>query len=58
VRTAGKCAWLAGLYVAAGVPFGFLTEALPARLRFAGVPLGDIASIAFWTGLPWTFKFA
>jgi PAT family beta-lactamase induction signal transducer AmpG len=58
VRTAGKCAWLAGLYVAAGVPFGFLTEALPARLRFAGVPLGDIASVAFWTGLPWTFKFA
>jgi PAT family beta-lactamase induction signal transducer AmpG len=40
------------------VPFGFLTEALPARLRFAKVPLGDIADLAFWTGLPWTFKFA
>lgn len=58
MRIAGKCAWLAGLYVAAGVPYGFLTEALPARLRFQDAPLDDIARIAFWTGLPWTFKFA
>lgn len=49
--------WLLGsLYVAQGLPFGFFTQALPIRMREAGVGLTAIGFSSL-LALPWAFKF-
>jgi len=51
-----KLAWVAGLYVASGLPFGLLTELLPVYFRTRGVSLADIGLLSL-ASLPYTFKF-
>ena len=48
---------LCGLYVAQGIPFGFVTIALVAHLADRGVSTADIGAVIAMTSLPWTFKF-
>lgn len=48
---------LCGLYVAQGIPFGFVTIALVACLADRGVSTSDIGAVIAMTSLPWTFKF-
>jgi len=48
---------LCGLYVAQGIPFGFVTIALVAWLADRGVGTGEIGAVIAMTSLPWTFKF-
>jgi len=48
---------LCGLYVAQGIPFGFVTITLVAYLADRGVSTADIGAVVAMTSLPWTFKF-
>ncbi len=48
---------LCGLYVAQGIPFGFVTIALVAWLADRGVTTEEIGAVIAMTSLPWTFKF-
>jgi len=48
---------LCGLYVAQGIPFGFVTIALVAWLADRGVSTEEIGAVIAMTSLPWTFKF-
>ena len=45
------------LYVAQGIPFGFVTIALAAHLSGRGVGEADLGSVIAMTSLPWSFKF-
>ncbi len=47
---------IGALYLAQGIPIGFLFEALPVLLRQNGVPLDAIAILPL-AALPWIFKF-
>lgn len=47
---------IGALYLAQGLPIGFLFEALPVLLRRAGVPLDTIAILPL-AALPWILKF-
>lgn len=51
-----KLAWVAVLYLAQGLPFGIVNNAMPVAFSKAGVDLKDIGLLAL-AGLPWTFKF-
>ena len=48
---------LCALYVAQGIPFGFVTITLAAYLAVRGVTTKEMGSILAMTSLPWTFKF-
>jgi PAT family beta-lactamase induction signal transducer AmpG len=48
---------LCALYVCEGAPIGYLWTALPTKLRAAGVPVEDIATLGALLTVPWTFKF-
>ncbi len=54
---AGRRFLFAVLYLSEGAPIGFIWWALPARLRVAGVPIEQIASLSALLILPWTLKF-
>ena len=45
------------MYLAQGMPFGFVTGTLVAYLTSQGYSLKEVAEITFWAQLPWTFKF-
>ena len=51
-----KLTLLTALYLAQGVPFGFLSLALPAMLREGGFSLKTISALSL-LGLPWALKF-
>lgn len=51
-----KLAWVAILYLAQGLPFGIVNNAMPVAFSKSGVDLKDIGLLAL-AGLPWTFKF-
>jgi len=53
----GRRFLFAVLYLSEGAPIGFIWWALPARLRVAGVPIEEIASLSALLILPWTLKF-
>ena len=53
----GRRLLFAVLYLSEGAPIGFIWWALPARLRVAGVPIEEIASLSALLILPWTLKF-
>jgi len=46
------------LYLAQGIPWGFVTFTLSAWLTEAGVAPGDTAKMVALSTLPWTFKWA
>ncbi len=48
---------LCGLYVAQGIPFGFVTIVLVAYLAERGATSTEIGSVIAMTSLPWSFKF-
>lgn len=48
---------LCALYVAQGIPYGFVTIALAAYLAARGASTAEMGSILAMTSLPWTFKF-
>ncbi len=48
---------LCALYIAQGVPFGFLTITLAAYLAERGVSSGDIGHLAAMCSLPWALKW-
>jgi PAT family beta-lactamase induction signal transducer AmpG len=45
------------LYVAQGLPYGFVTITLAAHLREQGIATADLASLLAMTTLPWSFKW-
>jgi PAT family beta-lactamase induction signal transducer AmpG len=47
----------AALYLAEGAPIGFLWWALPTRLRAAGMPVEQVATLAAVLAVPWALKF-
>ena len=51
-----KFSLLMCLYFSQGLPFGFLSQALPAMLRSYGVDLDKIGLVSL-VALPWAFKF-
>ena len=48
---------LCAMYVAQGIPFGFLTITLVVYLADRGMAVETIASITALSGLPWAFKW-
>ncbi len=48
---------LCALYVAQGLPWGFITITFVTYLAAEGVSAGMLAGILFWGTLPWTVKF-
>lgn len=50
-----KLAWVALLYFAQGLPFGFVFDSLPVYFRAHGVSLTDIGLLSL-LGMPWTWK--
>ena len=53
LRTATLCA----LYLAQGVPYGFVLVTLVAHLSSEGLETADVAEIMAFTTLPWVLKF-
>lgn len=51
-----KYLWLASLYIAQGLPYGFFLQALPIILRLQQVSLPAIGA-SFLLTLPWSLKF-
>lgn len=49
-------AWVAGLYVAQGLPFGVIQDMVPVWLRVHGTSLEQVGLVSL-VGLPWTIKF-
>ena len=49
---------LCSLYVAQGIPFGFVMFTLVAYLSGRGFEETDIGNITVWSTLPWAFKWA
>lgn len=47
---------LGALYLAQGLPFGFFTQALPVKMREAGVSL-ELIGLSSLLALPWALKF-
>ncbi len=45
------------MYLAQGMPFGFVTGTLVTFLATKGYGVKEIAGITFMAQLPWTFKF-
>jgi hypothetical protein len=54
--TRRKMAWVALLYFAEGLPFGFVKDVLPVYFRVHGVSLRDIGLASLIT-MPWSLKF-
>ena len=50
-----KLAWVGGLYVAEGMPFGIVRDVLPVYFRVHGVSLTEIGLLSL-LGTPWTLK--
>ena len=48
---------LCALYVAQGIPYGFITITLAAFMADQGLGTEDVGNIIFWTTLPWAFKW-
>ena len=48
---------LCAMYLAQGMPFGFVAGTLAAYLATQGYGLADVARVTFMAQLPWTFKF-
>jgi PAT family beta-lactamase induction signal transducer AmpG len=48
---------LCALYVAQGLPFGFVTVTLAAYLAGAGATTDEVGSLIAWTTVPWAFKW-
>jgi PAT family beta-lactamase induction signal transducer AmpG len=48
---------LCGLYVAQGLPYGFVTVTLAAYLAGAGSSTDEVGSLIAWTTAPWAFKW-
>jgi len=48
---------LCAMYLAQGMPFGFVAGTLAAYLATQGYELADVARVTFMAQLPWTFKF-
>ncbi|MBI9016386.1 MAG: MFS transporter [Phycisphaerae bacterium] len=48
---------LCGLYVAQGIPFGFVIYTLTAYMAEKGLVENDIGNIVAWSTLPWAFKW-
>lgn len=48
---------LALLYLSEGAPIGYLWWAVPTKLRAAGVPVGEVATLAALLTVPWSLKF-
>jgi len=57
VRTGTKCAWLLGVYLASGAPYGIVNKA--ARVYFArlGFDPGEIGRVTGWALLAYALKF-
>ena len=45
------------MYLAQGMPFGFVTGTLAAYLASKGYSIAQVAGVTFMAQLPWTFKF-
>ena len=56
-RTMGKLGWIAVIYFASGLPYGFLTDLIPVYLRQAGVDLPTLGEIASNIGWAYVLKF-
>ena len=56
-RTLGKLGWIAVIYFASGLPYGFLTDLIPVYLREAGVDLPTVGKIASNIGWAYVLKF-
>ena len=56
-RTLGKLGWIAVIYFASGLPYGFLTDLIPVYLRQAGVDLPTVGEIASNVGWAYVLKF-
>ena len=56
-RTLGKLGWIAVIYFASGLPYGFLTDLIPVYLRQAGVDLPTVGAIASSIGWAYVLKF-
>jgi MFS family permease len=56
MRTSAKLGLVGCLYMSEGLPFGFITQALPVLLRESGVSLSDIGLTSL-LALPWALKF-
>lgn len=52
-----RLAVLCALYVAQGIPYGFVTVTLAAYLAGNGASTDEIGTMLAMSGLPWTFKF-
>ncbi|MCH2153108.1 MAG: MFS transporter [Phycisphaerales bacterium] len=48
---------LCGLYVAQGLPWGFIAVAITATLAARGLDPGEIAQVTILATLPWSFKW-
>jgi PAT family beta-lactamase induction signal transducer AmpG len=48
---------LCALYVAQGIPFGFITITLAAFMADQGLGTDDVGNIIFYSTLPWAFKW-
>jgi PAT family beta-lactamase induction signal transducer AmpG len=48
---------LCALYVAQGLPYGFVTVTLAAYLAGAGASTDEVGSLIAWTTAPWAFKW-
>ena len=46
------------LYVAQGIPYGFVSVTLAAYLAEQGMSVGEIGTLVAMGTLPWTFKWA
>ena len=45
------------MYLAQGMPFGFVTGTLAAYLASKGYSIAEVAGVTLMAQLPWTFKF-
>lgn len=52
-----RLGWLAGLYVASGLPYGLLTDALSTSFARTGVSTARTTALVADVGLPFTLKF-
>jgi PAT family beta-lactamase induction signal transducer AmpG len=48
---------LCALYVAQGLPYGFVTVTIAAYLAGQGASTEDVGSLIAWTTVPWAFKW-
>jgi len=53
----GRAALFSALYFSEGAPIGYIWWALPAKLREAGVPIGQATALTALIAWPWTLKF-